>query len=182
MRLTVRDACCRYVTVCGNNIIDPSITATSDGLAVMTGSIVGSGYYLSPFYAIISLESGMHHCPQQQRSAQKLPGAQPLPSAPHGVLHQAGMSPVHVGAGVGQVHVPHLSSSELVATAYEAGAPLRTGDYSSATLDEQGNAWLVAEYASTKTASAAAGGNTSDVIGLNWGTWIMQLNLTLATS
>ena len=85
-------------------------------------------------------------------------------------------------AGVGQIIVPHLSSSELIATGYQALAPLRTGDYSTATLDELGNVWLVAEYASSKNASATSGsgGPNAPVIGLNWGTWIMQLDASIS--
>ena len=51
-------AVCRYVSVCGNHIIDPSITATIEGVGVMTGSLVGASYYLSPFYATITLAAG----------------------------------------------------------------------------------------------------------------------------
>ena len=57
--------CCRYVGTCGNSIIDPSITATADRTAVMTGSIVGNGYYLSPFYTTISMTRGAQLCNHQ---------------------------------------------------------------------------------------------------------------------
>ena len=98
------------------------------------------------------------------------------------VAHAFVSAELHSCAGVGQVHVPHMSQSELVATNFEAGAPLRTGDYSTATLDEQGSVWLVAEYASSRNASAASGSglNAQAVIGLNWGTWLMQLDASLA--
>ena len=160
---------------CGNSIVDPSITATADRVGVMTGSIVGSGYYLSPFYATISLTAGASGTWACAREAPGGPACRALWGR-----HEAHSSARP--AGVGQINVPHLSSSELVATNYEPLAPLRTGDYSAATLDELGNVWLVAEYSSSRNASAASGsgGTNPPVIGLNWGTWIMQLDAGLS--
>ena len=42
----------------GNSIVDPSITATADRTGVLTGSVVGTGYHLSPFFATVSLTEG----------------------------------------------------------------------------------------------------------------------------
>ena len=77
------------------------------------------------------------------------------------------------------MHIPHLSTSELIAANYlPRMAPIRTGDYSTACLDENGTVWLVAEYAASTNASAPAGSgaNSSQDIVLNWGTWIMNVD------
>ena len=75
------------------------------------------------------------------------------------------------------MHIPHLSTSALIAANYNPlSTPIRTGDYSSACLDENGTVWLVAEYASATNASALAGsGPNPQNIVLNWGTWIMNV-------
>ena len=55
--------------------------------------------------------------------------------------------------GVGTIRVPKLATKPLV-SANGVQVDLRTGDYSTAVLDEQGKAWLVAEYAGDKNATA----------------------------
>lgn len=51
----------------------------------------------------------------------------------------------------------------------------RTGDYSAATLDEDGKVWVVAEWASDKYTNLKQpdSGNPRHA---NWGTWIMEVN------
>lgn len=45
--------CCRYVSTAGANLLNGAITASANGSMVITGSIVGTGMYLSAFYAHI---------------------------------------------------------------------------------------------------------------------------------
>ena len=49
---------CRYVASDNVNLVDPSITATANGSAVITGSLVGTGYFLSAFYAHLNIKDG----------------------------------------------------------------------------------------------------------------------------
>ena len=83
-------------------------------------------------------------------------------------------SRVSDAAGVGTIRVPNLSTVPLVST-NSTQVDLRTGDYSTAALDEQGNAWLVAEYASSHNGTAFSPTNAADHT-LNWGTWIMHVS------
>ena len=56
----------RYVTVMGNHVIDPVITASSAGSGVPTGvlatSLVGPDYHLSPVWTPINMQLGAHNC------------------------------------------------------------------------------------------------------------------------
>lgn len=81
-----------------------------------------------------------------------------------------------VCAGPGVLRVPKLSTQPLLS---ENGVQvdLRTGDYSTAALDEQGRAWLVAQYAGERNASAYSPTNDRNRT-LNWATWIMQVDPT----
>lgn len=48
----------RYVATNGAHLLNGAITASTNGSAVITGSIVGNGMYLSAFYAHITPQYG----------------------------------------------------------------------------------------------------------------------------
>lgn len=50
--------CCRYVATDGAHLLNGAITSAINGSAVITGSIVGNGMYLSAFYAHITPQYG----------------------------------------------------------------------------------------------------------------------------
>ena len=81
---------------------------------------------------------------------------------------------VDAHAGPGMLRVPHLSTKPLMSV-NGVQIALRTGDYSTAVLDEQGKAWLVAEYAGDHNATAYSPTNEKNRT-LNWATWIMQVD------
>ena len=49
---------CRYVATNGAHLLNGAITSATNGSAVITGSIVGNGMYLSAFYAHITPQYG----------------------------------------------------------------------------------------------------------------------------
>lgn len=77
-------------------------------------------------------------------------------------------------AGPGAIRVPHLSTNELISV-NGIQVDLRTGDYSSAALDEQGKVWAVAEYAGRRNGTAFSPTNEANRT-LNWATWIMHID------
>ena len=66
----------------GNNIVDPSMTATADRTGVITGSVVGTGYNLSPFFATVSLTEGTAASLRCQHSSTSAPCLHVRPSQP----------------------------------------------------------------------------------------------------
>lgn len=69
--------------------------------------------------------------------------------------------------------MPKPSSDPLSNEGPAARPQRRTGDYSVATLDENGNVWVVAEWASNRYTTLLQ----SSVPRLtNWGTYIMKIN------
>jgi hypothetical protein len=78
-------------------------------------------------------------------------------------------------AGPGPIHVPKVSRNPLLNEGPGALPQRRTGDYSAATLDEQGTVWGVAEWASDKYTYLKQP-DTGNPRTSNWGTYIMEVN------
>lgn len=149
----------RYVGTAGANLLNGAITATSNGSAIITGSIVGTGMYLSAFYA--------HITPRL--------GEPPSPEAASIMVQPGPWSNRAVDAGPGPVHVPHISTNPLLNEGPGQLPQRRTGDYSVATIDENGSVWVVAEWASDRYTNLKQP-DTKNPRLANWGTYIIQVD------
>ena len=93
-----------------------------------------------------------------------------------GKILMAFYSPWHtIFAGPGPIHVPKISTNPLLNEGPGQLPQRRTGDYSTAVLDEQGQAWVVAEWASDKHIQLSQP-DTGNSRFANWGTYIMEVN------
>ena len=78
-------------------------------------------------------------------------------------------------SGPGPIHVPKISTNPLLNEGPGQLPQRRTGDYSAAVLDEQGQVWVVAEWASDKNIQLFQP-DTGNSRFANWGTYIIEVN------
>lgn len=87
----------------------------------------------------------------------------------------SGTRPGALRAAAGPIHVPRISTNPLLNEGPGQIPQRRTGDYSVATLDEDGQVWIVAEWASDRYTNLRQPDSKNPRLA-NWGTYIIEID------
>ena len=149
-----------YVAVPGHHASRPAITASPSGAqAWIGGTLVGDDLPPSPFVAQVHVGGALLTRPA---------GTAPLTAAAH-------VTTIHLPAIAPDVLSPGIPDRAWDRADPDLGGTLRSGDYSAATLDEAGHAWLASQW-SGSVPSPVCVAKFAPIKCPNWGTYVTRVD------